>query len=111
MLPPPLRFGEGVGGRDDSGQHTGNLHPMLAFLHTPGGTLLAADAFALGFNFWATLIFIAVVFAVIQGACAYLTLLERKIAAWTQDRIGPNRVGPYGLFQPIVDGIKFLLKE
>src|SRR5438874_11734113 len=65
----------------------------------------------LGFSFWITLIFIAIVVAVLQGTCAYLTLLERKIAAWSQDRIGPNRVGPLGLLQPIVDGIKFLLKE
>src|ERR1700722_3911557 len=49
--------------------------------------------------------------AVVMGANAYLILLERKVAAWVQDRIGPNRVGPYGLLQPIADGVKFLLKE
>src|ERR1700722_12826766 len=65
----------------------------------------------LSFNFWFTLIFIAVMMGVLQGTCAYLTLLERKIAAWTQERMGPYRVGPFGLFQPLVDGAKFLLKE
>jgi NADH-quinone oxidoreductase subunit H len=47
----------------------------------------------------------------ILGTVAYLILLERKVASWTQDRIGPNRVGPYGLFQPLADGLKFILKE
>jgi NADH-quinone oxidoreductase subunit H len=42
---------------------------------------------------------------------AYGILLERKVAAWAQDRIGPNRVGPFGLLQPIADGVKFLMKE
>ena len=41
----------------------------------------------------------------------YLTWLERKVIARIQDRIGPNRVGPYGLFQPLADGIKMLTKE
>ncbi|MGE3807055.1 MAG: NADH-quinone oxidoreductase subunit H, partial [Gemmataceae bacterium] len=41
-----------------------------------------------------TLVTIVIVFAVIMGACAYLILLERKISAYMQDRLGPNRVGP-----------------
>lgn len=65
----------------------------------------------LGFSFWISLILIAVVMAVLQGTCAYLILAERKISAWAQDRLGPNRVGPWGILQPIADGIKFLLKE
>jgi NADH-quinone oxidoreductase subunit H len=62
-------------------------------------------------HFWITLLLIAAIMAVVQGTCAYLILAERKISAWAQDRLGPNRVGWYGLLQPIADGIKFLLKE
>ena len=63
------------------------------------------------FNWVYTAIIIAAVVAGVQGYVAYLILLERKVAAWVQDRIGPNRVGPLGLLQPIADGGKMFLKE
>ena len=54
---------------------------------------------------------ILVMIHVILVGCAYAIMLERKLSAWMQDRVGPNRVGPYGLLQPIADGLKFILKE
>lgn len=56
-------------------------------------------------------IFVVVVFAVTLGVAAYATYGERKIAAFFQDRVGPNRAGPFGLLQPVVDGVKFFTKE
>ncbi|MGI9558295.1 MAG: NADH-quinone oxidoreductase subunit NuoH [Thermodesulfobacteriota bacterium] len=44
-------------------------------------------------------------------AVAYLTYAERRVSALIQDRLGPNRVGPFGLLQPLADGVKFMFKE
>jgi NADH-quinone oxidoreductase subunit H len=57
------------------------------------------------------IILCVIVFAVSLGAAAYMTWGERKLAAWLQDRVGPNRAGPLGLLQPIADGIKMIFKE
>lgn len=58
-----------------------------------------------------SLVLALVVFGAMNGAVAYCIYFERKISAWIQDRCGPNRVGPWGLLQPIADGLKFVLKE
>jgi NADH-quinone oxidoreductase subunit H len=57
------------------------------------------------------IILIVVVFAISLGVAAYSTYGERKVAAVMQDRIGPNRAGPWGLLQPLADGVKFFTKE
>lgn len=57
------------------------------------------------------LIQIVVVFIIVITFVAYFTLAERKVSAWIQVRMGPMRVGPYGLLQPFADGIKLLIKE
>ena len=51
------------------------------------------------------------IFTMVIIVVAYTTLAERRVSAWIQDRRGPNRVGPFGLLQPIADGIKNILKE
>ena len=54
---------------------------------------------------------ILVVFAITMIMAMYSTWAERKVAAFLQDRIGPNRAGPFGLFQPLADGLKLFAKE
>jgi NADH-quinone oxidoreductase subunit H len=63
------------------------------------------------FDLLYTGIVIVALMACVLGLCAFLTLTERKLSAWMQDRVGPNRVGPGGLLQPLADGGKFFLKE
>lgn len=57
------------------------------------------------------IIFIAVVFGISLFIAMYTTYAERKLAAFLQDRLGPNRAGPFGILQPLADGIKLFFKE
>jgi NADH-quinone oxidoreductase subunit H len=66
---------------------------------------------AIGTFLVATIVKLVVLFGVILISVALLTLAERKIAAWIQDRRGPNRLGPGGLLQPVADGLKNFMKE
>src|SRR5687767_7667266 len=58
-----------------------------------------------------SLVKIICVVAVVMPMIAYSVVAERRISAFIQDRVGPNRVGWFGLLQPLADGLKFLLKE
>jgi NADH-quinone oxidoreductase subunit H len=81
-------------------------------------SLLAYSEYKLGptwgpaaYELATSLVFIVAILVPLMLAVAYLTLWERKLIGWIQIRIGPNRVGPLGLLQPIADGIKLMFKE
>jgi len=56
-------------------------------------------------------VLVLIIFLISLGIAAYQTYFERKLAAWIQDRVGPDRAGPFGILQPIADGVKMFLKE
>jgi NADH-quinone oxidoreductase subunit H len=70
--------------------------------------------YILQFDWWTLgekLILIEVIVSLSMLVAMYSTYAERKVAAFLQDRIGPNRAGPFGLFQPLADGLKLFMKE
>src|SRR6266567_884378 len=69
---------------------------MLDFLNNP----IVAD-----------IIKCAIVILALLTAFAYMTLIERRVVAKIQGRLGPNRVGPFGAFQPLADALKMAFKE
>src|ERR1700749_1428585 len=54
---------------------------------------------------------VLVIFVITLVVAMYSTYAERKVAAFIQDRIGPNRAGPFGILQPLADGLKLFMKE
>jgi NADH-quinone oxidoreductase subunit H len=63
------------------------------------------------FGLVSTVVKIAVVIGALLGMVAVMTWIERRLSGVIQYRLGPNRVGPFGLFQPLADGVKFIMKE
>lgn len=57
------------------------------------------------------IVIIVAVFAISLVVAMYATYAERKVAAFMQDRLGPNRAGPFGILQPVADGVKMFMKE
>ncbi|MGI8846802.1 MAG: NADH-quinone oxidoreductase subunit NuoH [Candidatus Dormibacteria bacterium] len=80
-------------------------------LGAPSGLATIVDARVGPELLWVVLVKAVVLLLVGLTTAAYLTLLERKVAARIQLRIGPNRVGPFGLLQPAADAVKLLFKE
>jgi len=94
------------------------LQPFVNFGNWLWGVLAAVVVWIVGHEYappvlYATKVLLLIVCIVLPLllSVAYLTLWERKLIGWMQVRIGPNRVGPLGLLQPIADGLKLLVKE
>jgi NADH-quinone oxidoreductase subunit H len=83
------------------------LESLLAYAELKLGPTWGPAAYEL----LTSIVFIVAILVPLMLSVAYMTLWERKLIGWIQIRIGPNRVGPMGLLQPIADGIKLLFKE
>jgi NADH-quinone oxidoreductase subunit H len=83
------------------------LESLLNFSQARLGVFWGSAVYETAVN----LVLIGAIVAPLMAAVAYLTLWERKLIGWIQIRIGPNRVGPLGLLQPVADGLKLLMKE
>lgn len=79
------------------------------FGYDPATVITCAESAACAF--WHPVIMSLLVFVVALTGFAYTTVLERKLLAYLQHRTGPNRVGPWGLLQPVADGVKLIFKE
>jgi NADH-quinone oxidoreductase subunit H len=94
------------------------LQPIVNLGNWLWGVLAAAVAWVVGQEYAPAVLYVIKILLLIVSivvplllSVAYLTLWERKLIGWMQVRIGPNRVGPMGLLQPIADGLKLLVKE
>src|SRR5476649_1508648 len=83
------------------------LPEFVTVINNTGASMMPAP---LWIFIW-TIIKILCVTLPLMGLVAYATLWERKLLGWVQIRIGPNRVGPWGLLQPIADALKLMTKE
>ena len=94
------------------------LQPFVNLGNWLWGALAAAVVWIVGQEYAPAVLYVIKILLLILSivvplllSVAYLTLWERKLIGWMQVRIGPNRVGPKGLLQPIADGLKLLVKE
>jgi len=88
-----------------------NTDQALGALRSFSESQLGSDWGGAVYTLVTSLVFIVLIVIPLMLCVAYLTLWERKLIGWIQIRIGPNRVGPLGLLQPIADGVKLLFKE